>query len=98
MIGSSTASSETILAGKNRRTGSEQKPERAIETDAIRPKQSPDFGESQNLVPARCKALDHRLALFRWIGIPAANGLDGYEHLAPRRQAEKLFGFLADGF
>src|SRR6516164_7998541 len=29
---------------------------------------------------------------------PAANGLDGYEHLAARRQAEKLFGLLADGF
>src|SRR6516162_8814709 len=25
----------------------------------------PDFGKSRNLIPARCEALDHRLALFR---------------------------------
>ena len=39
--------------------------EYAIETDPLRPKQSPDFGKSQNLIPARCEPLDHRSALFR---------------------------------
>src|SRR5215831_1950664 len=65
---------------------------------SARPKRSPDFGQSHNLIRARREALDHGLALFTQIGVPAANGLDGYEHLAPRRQAEKLFGLLADGF
>ena len=37
----------------------------------------PDFGKSRNLIPARREALDHRLALFRQIVVPAANGLDG---------------------
>jgi len=48
-------------AGKKRRIGAEY----AIETDPLRPKRSPDFGKSQNLIPARSEALDHRLALFR---------------------------------
>src|SRR6266404_7781225 len=29
------------------------------------PEAVPDFGKSQNLIPVRCEALDHRLALFR---------------------------------
>ena len=37
----------------------------AIETDPNRPKRCPEFAKSQNLIPARCEALDHRLALFR---------------------------------
>jgi hypothetical protein len=57
--------SETILAEKNRRMGPSGCAEYAIEADPPRPKQSPDFGKSQNLIPARSEALDHRLALFR---------------------------------
>src|SRR5262249_39748139 len=56
------------------------------------------FQETSDLIPVRCEAFDHRLAVFGQIGKATANGLDGYKHLAPRRQAEKLFRLLGDGF
>jgi hypothetical protein len=36
--------------------------------------------------------------VFGQIGKATANGLDGYKHLAPRRQVEKPFRLLGDGF
>jgi hypothetical protein len=36
--------------------------------------------------------------VFGQIGKATANGLDGYKHLAPRRQVEKPFRLLGNGF